>query len=259
MTKTTKKQLIEEYVSKARETHDKSKELLFELVKEARADYHKTNTDPRLSPEGRAWENEAARKHYKEVFLRNAADLKAEYKRHVEYAKKLAHEVLAEQPENTMSSSQNAAFESKLTDLKTRVLLHPNPSNAVELVEKFVRENNDEYKAYTIAKQFHEIVTPLASSVQQADKQRLMQAYESAQKATLTEEKAYAQQALEMADEPRFYLTQHDSPSFQSLRNVIGRQGAEMANEPEQELARMQSGEPEQAEQEESNEEQAAE
>lgn len=249
MTKLTKKQLMEEYVKKAQDTRDKSKELLFELVKEARKERSEINQNQRLSLEGRAWENEAARKHYNEMFLRHAAELKAEYKRQVGYAKKMAQEVLATTPANPMSEAQNTAFESSLADLKTRVLLHSNGDQAAKMVTDFVKANNDEYKSHVIAQQFHSIIAPVIGSVGSQQKATLMQAYETAQKATLNEDKVFAQQVLEMATEPRFYLTQHDSPSFQSLRDVIGRQGAEMANEPERELARLEASQTEPNEQ----------
>lgn len=254
MTKLTKKQLIEEYVSKARDTHGKSKELLFQLVREARAEYTEIDKDTRLSPEGKAIEREAARQHYNEMFLRHAADLKSEYKRHVGHAKKVAQEVLATPPANPMNEAQNVAFEASLADLKTRVLLHPKGDQAAKMVTDFVKANNDEYKSHVIAQQFHSIIAPVIGSVGTEQKATLMQAYETAQKATLNEEKVYAQQALGIAEEPRFYLTQYDSLHFQSLREVIGRRGAEMANEPEQELARLQSGAPEQTEQNETTE-----
>ncbi len=242
MTKLTRKQLIEEYVTKLQEIRKKSEQLLHQVVREGREEFRKIDQDVKFSPQGRAMEKKAAQAHYKEQFLKYSAELKAEHARYLSMAKRLSLEVTSAPPANNMSDTQNAAFEAQLADLKTRILLHPNPANAVDLVEKFVKENKDEYKAYTIAKQFNQIIAPIAPTLQQAEKYKLMQAYDLANHYTINEEKGYAQQVLDLPDDVRFFLTQHDAPSFVALRSIIGRRGAEAANDPERELAAMESG-----------------
>jgi len=242
MTKQTRKQLIEEFVGKSRAVRDKSKTLLHEVIREGRREYLEIQKNPRLSPEGKALEKEDTRKHINEQFLKHSAELKAEYKRYISMAKDLAREVVAAPPTNNMTEAQNAAFEASVSDLKARVLLHPHPAKAAQLVSDFVRSNKDEYKSFVIAQQFHSIVAPVISTLGAEQKATLLQTYEAAHKGSISEEKAYAQQVLEMQDEPRFYQTAHDNPYFMELRAIIGRRGAEQANEPEKELARLQSG-----------------
>jgi len=237
----TRKELIEEYMGKLQEVREKSQSLLHEVVREGRAEFTKIDKDSRLSPEGKAWSKKESQEYFKGQFLKHAAELKQEHAKYLSWAKKLAIEVTSVPPKNNMSEAQNAAFEAKLADLKTRILLHPNPAKAVELVENFVKENNDEYKAHVVSKQFNEIVAPIAPALVQQEKYKLMQAYDLANQYTINEEKAYAQQVLDTPDDVRFYLTQHDAPYFQALRSIIGRAGAEWANEPERELARMES------------------
>ena len=68
MTKTTKKQLIEEYIQKAEELKQQAKQLQARTISETREEYHKVKIDPHLSPEGKHFENEAIRQFYAERF-----------------------------------------------------------------------------------------------------------------------------------------------------------------------------------------------
>lgn len=245
MTKTTKKQLIEEYVEKARMQYQLANDLQNKIARESRSEYLTIDKDSKLSPQGKAMEKADAQRFYQEQFLKGMSDIKRDYARYLSCAKKLAEEVVAEEPENKSSQPQIKAFESALSDLKTRVLLHPSTEKAVDLIEAFAGKYKDAYFSQKIASAFHELASPIASSQSHDIKMRTSKIYDSVKQRTITEEKVYAQEVLEADENPRFILTQHDAPSFERLRTALGRRVAEFANDPDACLARMESGETE--------------
>ncbi len=242
MTKTTKKQLIEEYVAKAMAQRDLAKELHFGVVRESRDEYTKIRKDTRLSPDGKAMEMQAARSFYAEQFLRKMADLRKNYTQNMEWAQKLAYEVKAEVPETTASPSQVQAFEHELADLKTRALLHPMPDKAVDLIETFSQKYRDPYFSHRIASSFHELAAPVANRGSHEVKESLSRLYDGVTKYATTEAQAYAQDVLDTPTTTNFILTGIGAPQFGSLVEAIGRHAAEASNDPERELTRLASG-----------------
>ncbi|MFJ8086847.1 hypothetical protein ACIQ7N_01335 [Lysinibacillus sp. NPDC095746] len=242
MTKTTKKQLIEEYIQKAEELKQQAKQLQARTISETREEYHKVKIDARLSPEGKHFENEAIRQFYAERFLREMDVIRTKYDKYVADAKKFALEVVSTPIEFTGSAAQKAAFESKLRDLKVRTALIPDQKSAAEEIEKFVRSQSDAYFAQQVALHYSDLIAPFTNTPSADIKTKLAQAYEMAKHNATTDETRYAQQVLDIEDNKPLVLTITQSQSFQSLQSVIGRRAAKNANDPQAELARLAAG-----------------
>ncbi|MCY9549407.1 hypothetical protein [Lysinibacillus xylanilyticus] len=224
--------LIEKHLEGVREQFRLAKELQSKTITEARADYFDIEKDPLLSLEGKKLERAAMQEVYQKQFLNGMQKIKKDHTAHMQQVKQLAMELLAAEPEINVSDASIKAFDSALSDLKTRVLLHPMPDKAVGLIEDFTKQYSEPYFANKIVSEFHTLAAPLASSTNQDIKSRLSQTYDNVKQHTMTDDKTYAQSILSMADNPQLIVTQHDAPAFEALRDVIGREVAQAANDP---------------------------
>lgn len=238
----TKIEAIKKYLEDIEILKDVAKDLQKEVIQQARKDYREIKLNTRLSHQGQVIEMEEARKHYAEAFLKSMQDINRMYDLNVKSLKTLSQEVLASPNEFNGTDAQKASFELSLRDLQTRVMLHPDSNKAVELVEDFVRKQDNPYFAQQVAHQFPTLVASLATVSNGDLKSRLTHAYQTAQRKAVTEDKVLAQQAIELSDKPNLVLTINDAPSFANLRNVIGKQAASSANNPDEHLVRMAEG-----------------
>jgi len=242
MTKTTKKQLIEEYIQKAQEMKDAAKALQSQTISEARKDYHKVKTNALLSPEGKYVENEAIRQFYANEFLRKMDVIKTKYDLYVANAKKLALEITSTPIQYDGTDAQKAVFEQSLRDLKVRVALIPSQDKAVDEIKKFVHAQENPYFAQQVANSFGDLIAPFANTPSAQIKTELSKIYDTAKRNSVTEETRYAKEVLEVKDNEKLILDVRQSQSFQALQSVIGSRAAQNANKPHEELARIEKG-----------------
>lgn len=242
MAKTTKKQLIEEYIQKAEELKQQAKQLQARTISETREEYYKVKIDTRLSQEGQNIEKEAIRQFYAERFLSEMDVIRTKYDKYVADAKKLALEITSEPLEFDGSQAQKAAFEQSLRDLKVRIALYPSHDTAVEEIGKFVQVQSSPYFAQQIANNFGELIAPLALTPSSEIKSALRRTYDTAKRHAITDETRYAQQVLDVPDNQTLILTLSEAPTFQNLQSAIGRRAAKSANDPQAELARLAVG-----------------
>ena len=242
MAKTTKKQLIEEYIQKAQEMRDAAKALQTKTVLEAREEYHKVKASRLLSLEGKHVENEAIRQFYATEFLKKMDEIKTKYDRYVADAKKLALEITSTPIQYDGTDAQKAAFEQSLRDLKVRVSLIPAQDKAVEEIKKFVHAQENPYFAQQVANNFGDLIAPFANTSSAEIKKELSVVYETAKRHAVTEETQYARDVLDIKDDAKLIVDIHQSQSFQALQSVIGRRAAQSANKPHEELARIEKG-----------------
>lgn len=237
-----KMELITDYIKKIDALKDVAKDLQKETIQTAMKDYKEILRNEDLSISGRAKEVEVARQHYAKAFLESMVDINKHYDIYLKSAKKLAEEVVATPIEYKGTDAQKASFELSLRDLQTRVMLSPDPKRAAAQIEDYIKKRNDPYFAQQIVHQFPDLIASLSSTNGDGVKSTLARAYALAQHNAVTEDKRAAQEVLELSDKPNFVLTIHDAPSFESLRDVIGKQAAQSANTPEVHLQRMAEG-----------------
>lgn len=242
MVKTTKKQLIEEFIQKAQEMKDEANQLQSAIIQEARKEYHKVKLNTLLSPEGKDVENEAIRQFYANEFLRKMDVIKTKYERYLANAKNLALEITSAPIQYDGTDAQKAAFEQSLHDLKVRVALIPDQAKAVGEITKFVQSQSNPYFAQQVANNFGELIAPFATTKSAELKVELSKAYDTAKRNAVTEETRYAREVLDINDDAKLVLTIKDSQSYQALQSVIGRRAASNANTPADELNRIKQG-----------------
>lgn len=134
-------------------TRKRARDIVLEAKTSYREELSQITNDRMLSNEGKQIEKEKLNQRYRDIFLGEMMKVKDKATEAADKTIDLATKILLEDPAQP-EETKVATFNQKLADLKTSLLLAPNPERGIESLKMFVEETTDPYLAKQLQSEF---------------------------------------------------------------------------------------------------------
>jgi len=219
--------------------------LALEFKQEYYAEVERIKRDPDHSPTKKAYLVEELQGKFGKQLFQVLADMKAEYKKTVEEAQKLAQTIQAADLEKPKDPAELKLFEQALTDLKTATMLGMNAKRSIEAVDAFIGKYGDNpYYAQQLKVQFPTIAgNVLGIEGTPQNRHALAKVLERVEAKATTPEREKAAEALGFFGdgEVKFYL--EGTAPYNSYASIIGPKAVTYLNKPEEALTQIAAAE----------------
>ena len=175
------------------------------------------------SNEGKQIEKEKLNQRYRDIFLGEMMKVKDKATEAADKTIDLATKILLEDPAQP-EETKVATFNQKLADLKTSLLLAPNPERGIESLKMFVEETTDPYLAKQLQSEFYEMAASIVKDGSAAEKVKLNEIYEHIKVKSMTEEQKRAEtlKGLDTAGKNRVLLLKGGVDKLTKLLKRLG-------------------------------------
>ncbi|WP_077736936.1 hypothetical protein [Bacillus sonorensis] len=218
---------------------NRAKDIVLEAKTRYRDELYKIRNDRMLSEEGKAQAKEELRLKYQDAFLGAMLEIQDKAKAAAERTIDLATKILLEDPAQP-EETELAVFNQKLSDLKTSLLLAPNPERGVERLKAFVEETSDPYLAKQLQSEFYDMAASIVKDGSVSEKVKLNDLYTRLKSKSMTDEQKRAETLQGLAKAGRDSdLLLEGGVHHNAIKELLGPETAMYANKPHQYFDRM--------------------
>lgn len=206
-----------------------TKEVLSEAIRAIQS-------NPDLSPAGKAKQIEQARKEVGKGFLSIAKEMKDNYQKNVISAKVAAEMLLNEKPKKPAVGSNEETFNRKFSDLKMQLMLETRANYAMDKLNSFIKEQKDPFLAQKIIDEYPGLVQTVLSAAgteRTKFKVELSRALENAKNVAITPEQREAADIFQAMEGEFNRELFRRGIEIDSVVDMFGREVAKFANNPD--------------------------
>ncbi|MED2941521.1 hypothetical protein P4282_03340 [Bacillus swezeyi] len=217
----------------------RAKDIVLEAKTSYREELSEITNDRLLSEEGKQQTKEKLSQRYRDVFLGEMMKIKDKATEAADKTIDLATKILLEDPAQP-EETELAVFNQKLADLKTSLLLAPNPERGVESLQAFIEETSDPYLAKQLQSEFYDMAASIVKDGSAAEKVKLNDLYGRIKSKSMTDEQKRAETLKGLAEsEKERDLLLNGGVHYNAINELLGRETAAYANKPHEYFDRM--------------------
>ncbi|MCY8272432.1 hypothetical protein [Bacillus sonorensis] len=214
-----------------------------DIVLEAKTSYREElsgiTNDRMLSEEGKQQAKEQLSQRYRDILLGEMMKMKDKATEAADKTIDLATKILLEDPAQP-EETELAMFNQKLADLKTSLLLAPNPERGVESLKAFIEETSDPYLAKQLQAEFHDMAASIVKDGSASEKVKLNDLYTRLKSKSMTDEQKRAETLQGLAKAGRDSdLLLDGGVHHNAIKELFGPETAMYANKPHEYFDRM--------------------
>lgn len=235
----TKFKEMQESYKQMETTRKRARDIVLEAKTSYREELSQITNDRMLSNEGKQIEKEKLNQRYRDIFLGEMMKVKDKATEAADKTIDLATKILLEDPAQP-EETKVATFNQKLADLKTSLLLAPNPERGIESLKMFVEETTDPYLAKQLQSEFYEMGASIVKDGSAAEKVKLNEIYEHIKVKSMTEEQKRAETLKGLATAGKNSdLLLDGGVHHNAIKELLGSETAMYANKPHEYFDRM--------------------
>lgn len=191
--------------------------------------------DLTLSPQGRSQKMDEFKAKQGQIFMKRAAQMRAEYDKAAVEAQ-VAAELFLNEPANKPSDTAVQTFQRKLSEFQTDLMLATSPDKAMTLVKEFTGSTTDPYFAGKVKEQMPSIireVSGLAGEKAPLYKQQLSGVVTGLNATAMAGGQYEAQQVLDVGSKAGRDIWRNGGVQMNAIQQFVGSEFAMHANKPE--------------------------